>query len=360
MKLKLAYFGTPDFSARLLEKIITDKDLPVEVNLVITQPDKPVGRKKILTSSPVKQVSEKYHIKTLAHLSVVSSHLSDVDLALLYAFGQIIPAELLKLPKYGFWNIHPSLLPKYRGASPMAYPLIMGDEKTGVTLMQMDEQMDHGPIIAQEEYEILPTDKRPDLEIKLTDLGYELFKKLISTNFNQFQPIQQDQQNATYTRRLSRDDGFIPLSTLKKALHNEPLTADELPKIIKDFSINQKIPHQNLASHFPHLTSSAKTIYNLFCGLYPWPGLWTLTPESKRLKITDMSLDMLHASGFKPQVLSEVEGLHINRVQIEGKKECLFTEFCKTNNLFKTLCTFVYAIILSGYLGIHYFIKSSY
>ncbi|OGK19979.1 hypothetical protein A3C23_04740 [Candidatus Roizmanbacteria bacterium RIFCSPHIGHO2_02_FULL_37_13b] len=407
-KLNLAFFGTPAFSARLLEKILTDKDLPLEVKLVITQPDKPVGRKKILTPSPVKQIASQYQIPIYQYKNqqnLRTSQLSEqvspdealalrgrqkdewsrrpqtdsvgmrvdltskfslvdllrkIDLVLLYAFGEIIPTELLKLPKYGFWNIHPSLLPKYRGASPMAYPLIMGDEKTGVTLMQMDEQMDHGPIIAQEEYEILPTDKRPDLEIKLTDLGYELFKKLISTNFNQFQPIQQDQQNATYTRRLSRDDGFIPLSTLKKALHNEPLTADELPKIIKDFSINQKIPHQNLASHFPHLTSSAKTIYNLFCGLYPWPGLWTLTPESKRLKITDMSLDMLHASGFKPQVLSEVEGLHINRVQIEGKKECLFTEFCKTNNLFKTLCTFVYAIILSGYLGIHYFIKSSY
>ena len=334
MKLKLAYFGTPDFSARLLEKIITDKDLPVEVNLVITQPDKPVGRKKILTSSPVKQVSEKYHIKTLTHLSVVSSHLSDVDLALLYAFGQIIPAELLKLPKYGFWNIHPSLLPKYRGASPMAYPLIIGDDKTGVTLIQMDEQMDHGPIIAQEEYKILPTDKRPDLETKLTNLGFELFKKSIqqpiSTNFNpstslrasQFKLITQDERLASFTRRLTRADGFIPHSALKKALNNEPLTFDELPELIKDYYQHNK---QLISTNFNQFQpiSSAKQIYNLFRALFPWPGLWTkimINGQEKRLKITDLSLDVLQATRF---------ALHIKNVQLEGKKDVTYDQFRK-------------------------------
>src|SRR3990167_7773997 len=274
-KLNLAFFGTPAFSARLLEKILTDKDLPLEVKLVITQHDKPVGRKKILTPSPVKQIASQYQIPIYQYKNqqnLRTSQLSEqvspdealalrgrqkdewsrrpqtdsvgmrvdltskfslvdllrkIDLVLLYAFGEIIPTQLLKLPKYGFWNIHPSLLPKYRGASPMAYPLIMGDEKTGVTLMQMDEQMDHGPIIAQEEYKILPTDKRPDLETKLTNLGFELFKKSIqqpiSTNFNpstslrasQFKLITQDERLASFTRRLTRADGFIPHSALK-------------------------------------------------------------------------------------------------------------------------------------------------
>src|SRR3989338_3092980 len=275
-KLNLAFFGTPAFSARLLEKILTDKDLPLEVKLVITQPDKPVGRKKILTPSPVKQIASQYQIPIYQYKNqqnLRTSQLSEqvspdealawggrqkdewsrrpqtdsvgmrvdmtskfslvdllrkIDLVLLYAFGEIIPTELLKLPKYGFWNIHPSLLPKYRGASPMAYPLIMGDEKTGVTLMQMDEQMDHGPIIAQEKYEILPADKRPDLEIKLTELGYKMLRSVILNSFQDpgdrsrsrqladgMTMVEQNHSLATYTKKLTKQDGFIEFENLK-------------------------------------------------------------------------------------------------------------------------------------------------
>jgi methionyl-tRNA formyltransferase len=344
-KLAVAYFGTPYVSARFLEKLITDTLINqlIEVKLVVTQPDKPVGRRQILTPTPVKLVARKYGIFIYDNFQFPISNFSDVsvevrskasdqtnfnfqktnfqfqniDLALLFAFGQIIPKKLLNLPRYGFLNIHPSLLPKYRGASPLAYPLILGDKKTGVTIIKMDEKMDHGPIVAQEEMPILPADRRPDLEIKLTDLAFEMFKKLISKMYGQpsglsLQIKPQNHKLATYTRLLKKSDGFIPLTTLKKALNNEPLTSEELPKIIKDYY--QK---NNLAmKQFNNLA-----IYDLFRGLYPWPGLWTILPNGKRLKITNLTI-------------KQFNNLTIESVQLEGKKEVEFKQFNKAYKIF--------------------------
>src|SRR3989344_7067443 len=139
MKLRLAFFGAHEFSARLLEKIIADKTLPVEVVMVVTQADKPVGRKQQIEESPVKQIAKKFNIPVFDDLNQLritdSGQFANIDLALVYAYGKIIPASLLILPRLGFWNLHPSLLPYYRGPSPTAYPLLLGDKITGVTLM---------------------------------------------------------------------------------------------------------------------------------------------------------------------------------------------------------------------------------
>ncbi|MCM8788050.1 MAG: methionyl-tRNA formyltransferase, partial [Candidatus Omnitrophica bacterium] len=251
-KLKLFYFGSPSFSAYFLEKLLTDKTLPIEVKLVITQEDKPVGRKQILTPTPVKAVAQKYKIRVKSqmtndksqinsksqisnskNLEFVNSKLfgtcdldlgalKNIDFALVYAYASIIPKELLELPKYGFWCIHPSLLPKYRGPSPIAFALINGEKETGTTIFQMDEKIDHGPIIIQEKLEILPDDKRPDLEKRLTDLAFEMFKKLVmgeAINFLRFRGVgvptasknfvakplkEQNHKQATYTRLLKK------------------------------------------------------------------------------------------------------------------------------------------------------------
>src|SRR3989339_1296896 len=192
-KIKIAYFGSPDFAANFLEKLINNPSMYqcIEVKMVVTQPDQKVGRKQILTPTPVKIVASKYlrseDIKffSLSGLGVpaviknFNIELRDIDLALVYAYGDLIPKELLSLPKYGFWNIHPSLLPKYRGPSPIATPLINGDKTTGVTIIKMDDSIDHGPIIAQESLTIDKDDKRPDLEKKLTDLAFKVFKKTV-------------------------------------------------------------------------------------------------------------------------------------------------------------------------------------
>lgn len=337
MKLKIAFFGTPNFSARLLKKIITDPELKqiLEVKLVVTQPDKPVGRKQILTPSPVKVMAQKYNLKViddLKMLQVTGYTLHDIDLALLFAYGEIIPAKVLASPRMGFFNIHLSPLPKFRGPSPIAYPLIIGNIITGVTLMKMNEKIDEGPIISQIEYKIPANSRRPDLEISLTDFGYELFKKTliqpISTGFNRFQLTNQDDSQATYTRLLTKKDGYIPLSVIKKALNNEPLTANEIPKIITEY-----YSRNNLTTRLPSPSGEViggqvkqfnnEAIYNLFRGLFPWPGIWTMINidpmieplRPRRLKITDMDYHN--------------NKLIIKRVQLEGKNEVDFATFQK-------------------------------
>ena len=315
--LNIAYFGSSYFSASLLEQILIDKELPVKLKFVVTQPDQPVGRKQILTPTPVKIMAEKYFksedIKFFAVCGFPSKNfdieLKNIDIALVYAFGEVIPKNILSLPKYGFWNIHPSLLPKYRGPSPIAIPLINGDETTGVTIIKMDEEIDHGPIIAQQSLTIEKTDKRPDLEKKLTNLGFEMFKKIVGERTKFFatwdiplgegshgdkkirsEPfIAQNHKLATYTKKLTKQDGFVEISKLK----------DQISK-------------------------NSEELFNLFRGLYPWPGIWTILPNGKRLKITGLNI-------VRNKNLCS---LQIKRVQLEGKKEVDFETFKRAYKMF--------------------------
>lgn len=316
MKLNIVYFGSPNFSAQVLEKLILDKDLQekIIISSIITQPDKPVGRKKILTNSPVKDIGLKYSIpieynpKSLLK-SVNSNKYKAPDLAIVFAYGLIIPANILKIPKLGFWNIHPSLLPKYRGASPISYPLALGDKETGVTLMEMDEKMDHGPIIKQVKTTIESHETRKDLEIRLSDIGFEILKEqvleLIKSE-NNINTKEQIHSQSTYTRLLNKDDGFIPWKTINKSLKNEPLNYEDFPLFIKEYV--QKNNIKNILKN-----NSPTLIYNLFRALYPWPGLWTkvkINDKERRMKITDVKL--------------ESRDLIINKVQVEGKEEIDF------------------------------------
>jgi methionyl-tRNA formyltransferase len=309
---KIAYFGSPDFAADFLEKLITDTSINqlIEVKLVVTQPDKKVGRKQILTPTPVRIIAEKYKLSEDTFFETIARgphggvavekngiKLTNIDLGLVYAYGDLIPKELLSLPKYGFWNIHPSLLPKYRGPSPIATPLINGDKITGVTIIKMDEEIDHGPIIAQESYTIKEADYRTDLETKLTNLAFEMFKKTVTQltglRVNELKTKEQNHKEAIYTNKLSKQDGFIEFEKIKLILQK------------------------------PTLNSSLLT-FNLFRGLYPWPGLWTVLPNGKRLKITELFC----------VVNKDLCSLQIKRVQLEGKKEVDFPTFNKSYNIF--------------------------
>lgn len=320
--LKTAYFGSPWFSAYFLEKIISDSDLKkkIKVNLVITQNDQPSGRNRLLTPTPVKQTAKKFDLQVL-EVKNSKLEIKDYDLCLVFAFGKIIPPSLLYQPKIGFWNLHPSLLPKYRGPSPIAYPLILGDKETGVTLFQMDEKIDHGLIIAQEKINIDNFDLRPDLEKKLTDLGFILFKKTI-INYHQLKLKKQEDELATFTRFLKKKDGFIPFSVLKKAIYNQSLQYEEVPLIIKEYwekysATGDKSPLTKNKKNF----NSSLLLFNLFRGLSPWPGLWTILPNGKRLKINKLHLTKNHQ-------------LQLVLVQLEGKKEVNFVTFNRAYRIF--------------------------
>ncbi len=304
-KIKLAFFGAPDFAADVLKDIIEDKELPVELCFVVTQPDKPVGRKQIITPTPVKEMAKQNNIPVLDSLQSpeIYEKLKQVDLVLLYAFGEIIPTQMLATPRWGFWNIHPSLLPLYKGPSPIAYPLLLEDKKTGVSLVLMDEHLDHGPLIGQEEYTIQETDTRKMLENRLSKIGYKLFKKytqLLASGA--FQKNEQNHSQATNTRLLAKQDGFVPSSIFKKILRGEDLEKEDAPSIVNDYYAKYQ------KSFAPPQLSTV--YYSLFRALSPWPGLWTkisLSGDEKRLKITGMTLE-----NGKQQ---------ITKVQLEGKKE---------------------------------------
>jgi len=363
-KINLVYFGTPNFSAQFLEKLLTDTLMSrlIGVKLVVTQPDKPVGKKQTLTKSAVREAAEKYHITVavgdagggVPDTRAGNEHwrggepwqnlLQQIDLALVCAYGKIIPKAILNIPKYGFWNIHFSLLPKYRGAAPLAYSLLLGDKKAGVTIFQMDEKIDHGPIIAQEEMKISPTDKRSDLETKLNNLAFKMFKQLITGvevaglptvpilsgggKPRQAQLLIQNNKQATYTRHLTKSDGLIPFSTLKKALKNEPLTPEELPKIIREYYLknhkSQMTNNKSISNFKVQISNSSETVFNLFRGLSPWPGVWTvikINGVDKRLKITNLTI-------------AQYNNLTIESVQLEGKKEVDFKTFNEAYKIF--------------------------
>ena len=311
-KLRIAFFGAPTFAARVLEQIINDKNLPVELVFVVTQPDKKAGRKQILTPTPVKLLAQKNNIEVFDdfRLSTLNFRLKEIDLVLLYAYGEILPADIIKMPKWGFWNIHPSLLPKYRGTSPIAYALLMGDKTTGVSLMQMDERMDHGPIIKQREYEILSEDSREILENKLSDIGYELFKESVQDLIDgKLEKHEQNHTDRTFTRLLTKQDGFFPFALVQNIVTGVPLENEVVPKIITDYYVKNHLPVPNYELCATH--------YALFKALAPWPGLWTLLPDGRRLKITGMEL---RTTNYALRTV-------ITLVQLEGKKETDLTTF---------------------------------
>jgi len=339
IKRKIAYFGTPYFSARFLEKLLTDASIKhlIEIKFVVTQPDKPVGRKQILTKSPVKLVAERFNIPVIDSLrsleqyypsspakggiNSVGKNLKNIDLALIYYYGQIIPKKILMIPKFGFWNIHFSLLPKLRGTTPATFSLVLGDKKTAVSLVQTDKKLDHGDLIAQREVKINPYEKRIELEERLHNISYKMFAEQINnlTN-NRIRLTPQDHTQATYTRFPVKNDGFIPLATLKKALKNEPLNSGELPNITQEYLTKYKLP---ILQRPTSISTSSSIIFNLFRGLFPWPGLWTIVDvkgQKKRLKIIDLTINN--------------QQLTINSVQLEGKNEVDFETFNKAYSIF--------------------------
>ncbi len=208
--LKVIFMGTPDFSVPVLEYLIENTN----VVLAVTQADKQTGRDKKMMFSPVKEVALKNNIDVFQPIKIRNEYeiISELnpDLIVTCAYGQIIPKEMLEIPKLGCINIHASLLPKYRGASPIQTALLNGDEKTGVTIMYMDENMDTGDIISFEECAILPEDNVGTLHDKLSKLGVELLDQtlpLIYQGTNE--RIKQNNEEATYTKIIKREDEHL-------------------------------------------------------------------------------------------------------------------------------------------------------
>lgn len=230
--MRIIFAGTTDFGIPTLERLKSQYEMP----FVISQPDRPFGRDKTLTPPPIKVWAQENGIPVHQpeKLSTIIHQLSAInpDILLVAAYGQIIPKQILDLPKFGSINIHGSLLPKYRGATPVHAAILNGDIKTGITLIIMDALLDHGPIIAAKEVEVNPKETFTSLYRKLSDISADLVSRTLPKWFKHEIKLQeQDESKATYTKLFNYKVGKINWTDLAinierkiRALNPQPST----------------------------------------------------------------------------------------------------------------------------------------
>lgn len=304
--MRIVFMGTPDFAVETLEKIIENG---YDVVAVVTQPDKPKGRDKKLSPPPVKECALKHNLTVLQpqrardEAFVQELKRYNPDAIVVVAFGQILPESILHMTKYGCINVHASLLPQYRGASPIQWAVIDGCKKTGVTTMLMDEGIDTGDILMVREYELAKKETGGSLFDKLSLLGAELLiETLKGMETDSIKPIKQDDEKSSYVKMLTKAMGHI------------------------DF------------------TKNANEIERLIRGLNPWPSAFTYM-NKKMLKIwdADVSEDIevpqnspvgtAFISKEKMYVICGSGFLELKEVQLEGKKRMCIEDFLRGNRI---------------------------
>jgi methionyl-tRNA formyltransferase len=211
---KIVFFGTSDFAVPVLQRLQTEKDF--SILQVVTQPDRPVGRKHVLTAPAVKRAALALGLTVVQPECVrgheALSHFESLgaDAYVVVSYGKILPKKLLDLPRFGGINVHASLLPAYRGASPISASITAGDEETGVTVMIMDEKMDEGPVLDYARLAITEDDTTETLTHKLSHVGADIIAPTLNAYFSgALTPQPQDNSKASYSGILSREDGRI-------------------------------------------------------------------------------------------------------------------------------------------------------
>ncbi len=272
LKPNFIFFGTPDVASETLEIL---KEAGLLPSLIVTSPDKPQGRKMLVTSPPVKTWATKNNIPYLQPEKLNGLEFRDsFDLFIVVAYGKIIPKNIIEIPKLGSINIHYSLLPKYRGASPVESAILNGEGFTGVSIQKMEFKLDSGPIIAQEKVSINNREKAPDLRKRLIRIGAELLVKILPNYLeNKITAIPQEEKEATYCQKIKKEGGLVDL-----------------------------------------VAEPPSMLYNKFRAYAGWPSIFFFV-NGKRIKITDAIL--------------ENGKFIIKKVLPEGKKEIKYEDFLK-------------------------------
>ena len=291
--------GTPTFAIPVLERLLGAGH---EIVGVYTQPDKPAGRGKKMQATPVKAFAEAQGLRVLQPGSLQGAVAQaefarlKTDAAVVAAYGKLLPRAVLNAPRLGCLNIHPSLLPKHRGASPVATAILQGDETTGVTVMLLDEGLDTGPLLAQATTPIGSEEGTPALTRRLFDMGADLLVKALSElNAGQIEPQPQDGSEATLSKRLSREDGHIGWK----------VSADDIARKVRAY--------------------------------HPWPGTFTAWGD-KTVKLLEATATARIAGDTrKPGTVTVADGqievstgygsLTVTRLQLEGRKAVSASEF---------------------------------
>lgn len=292
-KLNVAFCGTPDFSVPVLELLANHP----QVNLVrvITMPDRPAGRGKKLQSPPVAEFAKLHKIPLIQTeninrepeaLELLNS--DDIDVMLVLAFAQFLGKKVLELPRLGCFNIHTSILPKYRGAAPIQYALLNGDKSTGVSIQKMVKKMDAGDLVLCDHLDISPNETGGQLYTRLkfqAALSADQFINMVLEDKLEFTP--QDEAGVSFAPTLKKEDG-----------------------------------HLNFAE------KSFDELFNKVRALKPWPGTYCFL-NGKRLKVLEVQPDEQKLSpgelsmAFGTLVLGTNTGsIRLSRVQLEGKKQC--------------------------------------
>lgn len=302
--LRLVFCGTPQFAVPTLEALIAAGH---EIALVVTQPDRPVGRKQVLTAPPVKltalsqglEVTQPEKIKNNLEFR---SRLESIapDAIVVVAYGRIIPKWMLDLPRFGCINLHGSLLPKYRGAAPIQWAVAMGERSTGNTTMLLEEGLDTGPILLQQEVQVLPEQTAIDLFAELSVSGAPLVVETLSgLASGTIQPKQQDHSQATLARILEREDGRM------------------------DFAVR-----------------TATELWNRWRGFQPWPGAFTFLNGKKLIvhqlrpaSISETSQPGVVRVDGNHLLVGCTEGTELELVELqpEGKSRMTAAEFLHGN-----------------------------
>lgn len=306
--MRILFMGTPDFAVPCLQALLDEK---YNVVGVVTQPDRPKGRKQILTPSPVKELALQYNLPIFQPEKVSNPEeinklrCLSIDLIVTAAFGQLLSKELLQLPRLGCINVHASLLPKYRGGAPIHWSVINGEQETGVTIMYMVEKLDAGPMISQKKVPIAFDDTTGVVYEKVTKAGAELLlETLPSIVEGTVQAIEQDETKATFASNIRRSDEIIQWDR------------------------------------------SALSIYNQIRGLAPWPGAYT-TYEEQIIKIWSSEIykpEQKVVNQYKPgevfentkdgPVIATGEGfLLLRELQPAGKKLISGTDYVNSGKI---------------------------
>lgn len=296
--MKIVFMGTPDFAAGALEALI---DAGHEITAVVTQPDKAKGRSKELQFPPVKETALAHNIPVLQPIRIKKPEeieclkQYEADIYVVAAFGQILSQEILDMPKYGCLNIHASLLPKYRGASPIQSVILDGEKETGITIMQMDAGIDTGDMLLKKSIEIEPDDTYETLHDKLKALGGEaIVEALELLETGALVPEKQNHEQSSHVKMITKEMGNI------------------------DFA------------------KPAKEIDCLVRGLNPWPSAFTFY-KGKQMKIWKVSVEdaiSTEAPGTVTEVTkNEIKvacgtgAIAILELQLEGKKRMTAHDF---------------------------------
>jgi methionyl-tRNA formyltransferase len=279
---RVIFCGTPDIAVPFLEALLHTEN--IEVLAVVSQPDRPVGRKQVLTASPVKQVAIMHGIPVIQPEKITSKDIVqyEYDYLVVVAYGQILSSKLLSSPKVASINVHMSLLPRWRGASPIQASIAANDAHTGITIQKMVKQLDAGDILKQVSIPILPADTSHTIATKLTTIG---IPALIDTLLSPLQPVPQEESQATFCHKLSRADGVV---------HTDLQTAADIERTWRAY--------------------------------HPWPGVTTVY-QGRTIKLLDVSLEKKAQSMGIPCANQTV--LYVHTLQEPGGNSSTGLEWSK-------------------------------